>query len=192
VVTNGNLLMDGQAEMNRSFMTPVEPASTTPTAPVAALTDAQKAALTAFLKTADAMAAALAADDLAAFNQASTPAMEVTDVLTKSLHDESGLRPALDALSEARHFHGSDDIMAARIAFHRFTVAATALLEPLRLREGMPAFDVWECGMVSQIIPDVPRTARWIQLPGRPGQNPFFGKDMLDCAKEIKRLTTAP
>ena len=82
--------------------------------------------------------------------------------------------------------------MAARIAFHRFTVAATALLEPLRMRDGTPAFDVWECTMVSQIIPDVPRAARWIQRPGRPGQNPFFGKDMLDCAKEIKRLKTTP
>jgi len=46
--------------------------------------------------------------------------------------------------------------------------------------------------MVSQIIPGVPPSARWIQTKGRPGQNPFFGQDMLDCAKEIKRLKVAP
>jgi Cu(I)/Ag(I) efflux system membrane fusion protein len=188
VVTNGKLLMDGQAEMNRSFMTQVEPAPQTPL--MGSLTEAQKTAVKNFIALADRMAAALAADDLAAFDQASGPAMDVTEAFTQALQDQAGLRPGLEALSKARHFHGFDDLQAARVAFHKFTVAATAVMEPLRLREGTPEFDVWECGMVSQIIPGVPATAHWIQEPGRPGQNPFFGKDMLDCAKEIKRLKT--
>jgi Cu(I)/Ag(I) efflux system membrane fusion protein len=190
VVTNGNLLMDGQAEMNRAFMTPVEP--TDSSIPMASLTASQKAAVSSFVVLVDGMAAALAADDLAAFEKASAPAMQVTEALTSALRDDAVLRPGLDRLATSSHFHGFSDLPAARAAFHPFTVAASAILEPLRLRDGTPEFDVWECGMVSQIIPGVPPSARWIQTKGRPGQNPFFGQDMLDCAKEIKRLKVAP
>ena len=40
--------------------------------------------------------------------------------------------------------------------------------------------------MVSQIIPDVPAKGRWVQLGTRPGHNPYFGADMLECVKEIQ------
>ena len=73
IVTNGNLLIDGQAEMNRSFATPAEPV---PAAmPMADLTAPQQQAISSFIQVADAMAAALSADNLAAFNKASEPAM---------------------------------------------------------------------------------------------------------------------
>ena len=185
VVTNGNLLIDGQAEMNRSFMTPVEP--TAPVVALAALTDAEKNAISEFVKVADAMSAALAADDLAAFTKASEPAMKQTGELVEALRARTELSENLEALEKARHFHGFDDIQKARVAFHKFTVAATAALEPLRTAEGAPDFQVWECGMVNQVIPDAPKKGRWVQLSGRPGHNPFFGKEMLDCAAEIKR-----
>ncbi|MCF7787719.1 MAG: efflux RND transporter periplasmic adaptor subunit [Prosthecobacter sp.] len=184
VVTNGNLLIDGQAEMNRSFMTPVEPMK--PAAPLAELTDKQKQAIDAFIKVADAMAKALAADDLPEFNNASEPAMMLTGDLVTSLRSPEGISETLDALDKARHFHGFDDIAQARMAFHKFSVAATAVLEPLRMAEGVPAFDVWECFMVHQAIPGAPKKGHWLQAHGRAGENPFFGKEMLNCAKEIK------
>jgi Cu(I)/Ag(I) efflux system membrane fusion protein len=184
VVTNGNLLIDGQAEMNRSFMTPVEPMKTA--APLAALTDPQKQAIDAFIKVADAMAKALAADDLPAFNQASEPAMMQTGDLVAALRSPEGVSETLDALDKTRHFHGFDDIAQARIAFHKFSAAATVVLEPLRMAEGVPAFDVWECFMVDQAIPGAPKKGHWLQIHGRAGENPFFGKEMLNCAKEIK------
>ena len=190
VVTNGNLLIDGQAEMNRSFMTPVEPMK--PAAPLAALTDKQKQAFGDFIKVADAMAAALAADDLPAFNQASEPAMMQTGDLVEALRSPEGISETLDALDKAQHFHGFDDIAKARIAFHKFSVAATAVLEPLRMAEGVPAFDVWECVMVDQAIPGAPKKGHWLQIHGRAGENPFFGKEMLNCAKEIKRGGSKP
>jgi Cu(I)/Ag(I) efflux system membrane fusion protein len=181
VVTNGNLLIDGQAEMNRAFMSPPEAA--TPVAVTKELNAEQKKAITDFLTVADAMAAALAADDLAKFNTASEPAMDVTGAMIKLL------RPTienLDALDKSRHFHGFDDIKSARTAFHKFSVAAVAVLEPLRAGGQTPEFEIYECGMVDDAIPDVPKKARWIQTGKRPMANPFFGAEMLECGKEIK------
>jgi len=186
VVMNGNLLIDGQAEMNRSFMTSA-PAST----PMA-LNAAQQTALTAFVKVADAMASALSTDDLAAFNKASTPAMTDAGSLVAALRPAEGNAEKLTALEHASHFHSFDDIQKARAAFHTFTMAADAVLEPLRTAKGAPAFKVWECFMVDQIVPGVPAKGRWVQLEGRPGHNPFFGKDMLECVKEIKAPEVTP
>lgn len=181
VVTNGNLLLDGQAEMNRSFATPAPPPSATP-----ALTEAQAKALMDFLKVADTMAAALSAENVAAFNEASKPAADATRSLAEALRTREGVAAALDALSNAAHFHGSTDLMQARTTFHKFTMAAIPVLEPLRTAPEAPDFQIWECYMVDRILDNVPKFARWVQTGGRPGHNPFFGNDMLECAKEIK------
>ena len=92
----------------------------------------------------------------------------------------------LDALDKARHFHGFDDLKTARIAFHKFSVAATAALEPLRKSGQTPDFQIYECGMVDEAIPNAPKKARWIQTGARPLANPFFGVEMLECGKEIR------
>jgi membrane fusion protein, copper/silver efflux system len=173
VVTNGNLLIDGQAEMNRAFMTP--PGSPKP---LTDLNDEQKKSIAEFIMVADAMATALAKDDLAAFNKASEPAMEVTGAMMKWLK--------LDDLDKARHFHGFHDLKTARTAFHKFSVAAIAALEPMRKAGQTPEFQIYECGMVDDAIPGVAKKARWIQTGGRPMANPFFGAEMLECGEEIK------
>ncbi|MDP3849389.1 MAG: efflux RND transporter periplasmic adaptor subunit [Luteolibacter sp.] len=181
VVTNGNLLIDGQAEMNRAFMSP--PETVMPVTAQTGLNEEQKKAIAEFLKVADAMAAALAADDLTKFNTASEPAMKVTGAMVKLL------RPNIenpDDLDKARHFHGFEDLKAARAAFQKFAVAATALLEPLRKAGQTPDFQIYECGMVDEAVPDVPKKARWIQTGGRAMANPFFGAEMPECGKEIK------
>ncbi|MFO1486397.1 MAG: efflux RND transporter periplasmic adaptor subunit [Verrucomicrobiaceae bacterium] len=180
VVTNGNLLIDGQAEMNRSFASPAI------VSPLADLSQTQQKTIGNFIKVADAMAAALSADDLAAFNKASEPAMMQTGELIDTLKSHTALKPQLDMLDKARHFHGFDEIQKARVAFHAFSVAATSLLEPLRTAKGAPDFKIWECFMVDQIIPNVPAKGHWLQVSTRAGHNPFFGKDMLECVKEIK------
>jgi Cu(I)/Ag(I) efflux system membrane fusion protein len=192
VVTNGNLLIDGQAEMNRAFMAP--PETTTPVAATRDLNAEQKQTIAGFLIVADAMAAALAADDLAKFNTASEPAMKATATLVQLGRDLSPKGPGegndhetqLDALDKSRHFHGFDDIQSARAAFHPFSVAAVAALEPLRTAGQTPDFEIYECPMVDEAIPGVPKKARWIQTGKRPMANPFFGAEMLECGKEIK------
>lgn len=181
VVTNGNLLIDGQAEMNRSFMSPPE---TMPVAvPMAALNDEQKKSIGDFINIADAMAAALAADDLAKFNAVSEPAMSITGAMVKLLRPNG---ESLDDLDKARHFHGFDDLKAARAAFHKFSIAATVALEPLRKAGQAPEFQIYECPMVDQGIPGAAKKGRWIQTGGRSMGNPFFGSEMLECGKEIK------
>jgi membrane fusion protein, copper/silver efflux system len=169
VVTNGNL-----------FMSPPEAAE--PVAATQELSDDQKKAIADFLTTADAMAAALAADELEKFNKASEPAMNITGTLIKTLRP---VAESLDGLDASRHFHGFDDIKSARIAFHKFSVAAVAVLEPLRKAGQTPEFEIYECGMVDEAIPNVPKKARWIQTGKRPLANPFFGAEMLECGKTI-------
>jgi Cu(I)/Ag(I) efflux system membrane fusion protein len=181
VVTNGNLLIDGQAEMNRAFMTP--PEETKPVSAQTALDEEQKQSIAEFIKVADAMAAALAKDDLAGFNKASEPAMNVTGEMVKLL---SPAVENLDDLDKSRHFHGFDDLKSARTAFHKFSVTATAALEPLRKAGQTPEFQIYECAMVDDAIPGVSKKARWIQTGGRAMANPFFGAEMLECGKEIK------
>ncbi len=182
VVTNGNLLIDGQAEMNRAFMVADEAAA--PTKSNIVLDEAARKSIGDFLKVADAMAAALASDDLAAFNTAGGTAMDVTGKMLETLRPQV---KNLDALDGARHFHGINDLKAARAAFHKFTMAATAVMEPLRKAGQTPEFQLYECGMADQAIPGIPKQARWIQTGGREMHNPFFGKAMPDCGEEINR-----
>ncbi len=185
VVTNGNLLIDGQAEMNRAYTSSPEEPVPAKAMSMASLNAAQTKAASDFLKLADAMATALAADDFPAFTKASEPSMTVTASFAEALKDRSELKTQLEALNEARHFHGLSDLKAARKAFASFTVAATAVLEPLRMTPGLPQFKVWECGMANQAVPDAPEKAHWVQAANREAQNPFFGKEMLNCAVEI-------
>ena len=148
VVTNGTLLIDSQAEMNRSLAGPAETERAIP----APMTDAEKRAVSDFVIVADAMAKALSSDDLAAFNKAAEGAAKSTETLITALKSRRDLADELAALDEARHFERSVDLQKAREAFHKFTIAATGVLEPLRVAEGAPEFAVWECGMVDQAI----------------------------------------
>ena len=183
VVTNGNLLIDGQAELNRSFMAP---ASTSIADASIVISVTQKRIISDFLKTADSMAAALAADNLDAFNQASEPAMRVTSDLTALLKAWSISPEKLKELDDSRHFHGAETLAAARSNFLKFTMAATDVLTQLRKLPGFPEMHIMECPMVKEAVPEAKGKGRWIQTGGRPHQNPFFGAEMLECGEEIK------
>jgi len=182
VVTNGNLLIDGQAEMNRAFMSP----ATEPVAISAELSAEQIGIIADFIRLADSMSAALAADDLAAFNKATEPAMKTTGAFTQALAGLPVSKESIEALDQARHFHGLEALKSARAAFHPFSMAAAAVMESLRKLKDFPDVQIWECPMVDEAVPDVPKKGRWLQTGKRPGGNPFFGAEMLECGKEIK------
>jgi Cu(I)/Ag(I) efflux system membrane fusion protein len=187
VVVNGNLLIDGQAEMNRSFAQPMEhsaPGMMTNSMP---LTDTQKPTVEAFVKAADAVSAALAKDDVKQFNAAGTEAMKATEAVAEALKDRKELVDVLKHLSDARHLHGAADLAAARKMFHPFSNAAARLLEMVGSAPGSPAFDLFECPMVDRAIPGVPKKGRWVQAAGRDIGNPYFGAEMLDCGAKVKR-----
>jgi Cu(I)/Ag(I) efflux system membrane fusion protein len=186
VVVNGNLLIDGQAEMNRAFAPaphgapPALPLSTAP------LNHTQQAALEEFIRAADAVAAALARDDLQPFNAAGPGVERATDALVQALHGRRELADILKHLAEARHLYGAADLAAARALFHPFANAAARLVELLAQAPGMPAFELFECPMVDRAIPGVPAKGRWVQAPGRALANPYFGAQMLECGAKVK------
>jgi Cu(I)/Ag(I) efflux system membrane fusion protein len=177
VVTNGNLLMDGQAEMNRSFA---------PSLSSAAFTDAQKKAIESFVESADAIAAALAKDDLAAFNRSGPTAMPATEALVAALKDRNELTESLKKLHDSQHLHNAADLVAARTMFHPFSTAAVALLEPLRKNIHPPALEVFECPMVDKVVPGAPKKGRWLQAAGTGIRNPYMGVAMSGCGAKIE------
>jgi Cu(I)/Ag(I) efflux system membrane fusion protein len=183
VVTQGNLLIDSQAEMNRAFTATPEPASP---ATASHLTDAQRRAVEDFTRTADAVAAALAADDLAGFQKSAPDATAATEKLVAALRERADLAAPLQQLAGARLPQDAPDLAAARKAFHPFSMAAAALLQPMRRDASAPEFAVWECPMVDEAIPGVPKRGRWIQVANRGIANPFFGAEMLECGMAVK------
>ena len=186
VVVNGNLLIDGQAEMNRSFAeAPVRSHSADGGRP-AALSDLERREVEAFVKAVDAVSAALANDDVKAFNDTGTEAMKATEALGQAFAARSELADILKHLLDARHLHGAPDLPSAREMFHPFANAAARLLEMLSSAPGVPAFQVLECPMVDQAVPGVPKKGRWVQAEGRGIANPYFGSEMLECGYKIK------
>lgn len=180
VVVNGNLLIDGQAEMNRSFAETSHQAAP-PATNSLTLTEAQKKALTAFVAVNDRVSSTLARDDLAAFNGAGAEVMSATDSLLKALADRADLKDILAHIAEARHLHGAKDLKEARKQFHPFANASAKLLE---MTDGVE-FQVFECPMVNKAVEGVAYKGRWVQSARREIGNPYFGAEMLDCGQRI-------
>jgi Cu(I)/Ag(I) efflux system membrane fusion protein len=180
VVTTGSLLIDGQAELDRSF----EVSSVDH--PPDTLNDEQLTAIRNFVKLADEMSAALGNDDLMAFNQISKEGMKTTETLIKILAPLSIFSGKLAALEKSEHFDEVADLKSAREGFYQWNLAATDLLGPMRKWHGFPDIQVWQCPMVGQAVPGAKGKGRWIQTAGRVGQNPYFGKEMQDCGDQIK------
>jgi len=187
VVVNGNLLIDGQAEMNRSFAPVPEQSPAGMMTNTIPFTEAQKQNITAFVKAADAVSAALAKDDLKQFNSAGASSMPATEALVSSLKDRQELADVLKHLNEARQLQGATDLAGARKLFHPFSNAAARLLEMAGSDAAPQAFELFECPMVDRAIPGVPKKGRWVQAAGRDLANPYFGSDMLDCGVKVKR-----
>lgn len=162
VVTEGALLIDGQAQLAHSAQsgTGILPVSEKTTAPL-------PAALA--LATADA-ATALAADDLAAY-------AKLLPALTAAVHQSGAAHDTLMPL--AQKLVAGPDLKIARAAFEPFTTAVADLVraQPAGQRENLRVF---QCPMA-------PATgkARWLQRDAAL-KNPFFGSEMIDCGVELK------
>jgi Cu(I)/Ag(I) efflux system membrane fusion protein len=185
VVVNGNLLIDGQAEMNRAFDSHAAVMNAAMATNAPPLTDPQKEVVRAFIKAADAVAAALANDDVAAFNKSGSEAMRATEALAQALTDRADLADMLKHLSDARHLHEATDLAAARKLFHPFANAGARVVELLSKDIGANEFALFECPMVDRAIPGVPKKGRWVQTAERPLANPYFGSAMVDCGAKV-------
>jgi len=174
VVTEGGLILDGQAQLARAAITGGEATSVAEnTPPLAPVTTAKASPmeLAALAATAADAAAALAGDDFPAY-QKQLP----------------GLRAALQAYlaQEARsplvEFTGKladrPDLRGARRDFEPFSTALADLVraQPPGQRAGLHVF---ECPMAPVL-----GTGRWL---GRTAEvkNPFFGSSMPGCGEEL-------
>lgn len=185
VVVNGNLLIDGQAEMNRAF---AEPAATNaPGVALPALTDVQRKVVKDFLTLADAITASLAADKLDEFNmQAAKSHAAMPRLMDAFVDADKAWHPLLKSIEEAGHLEKADDLKAARKTFHPFSNAAVALAQALRRGEKeFASLKVFRCPMTKAVFPGAPAAAEWMQL--KPViSNPYMGVQMNDCGTEVK------
>ena len=181
VVTAGNMLIDAQAQLNQS----ANPASA-PLTSTNVLGEAQRKGVSEFLAAMNALAAALAADKLEAFNQQAVPFHTNTPVLLDSLAQEKAWRPVLQKIEAASHLEKAGTLAVARKEFLPLSLAAADLAKTLRVQESaFRTLKIFQCPMTDKAIPGAAKISFWIQLDG-PLQNPFFGSEMLDCGTEVK------
>ena len=178
VVTEGGLLLDGQAQLARAAITgarlaPAAPAKPEPVA--AAPSEAGYAELKALAFTAADAAGALAADDFAAY-QAQLPGLRAA--LTAYLAaDQSATRGALENFKDT--LRDRPDLRTARRDFEPFSTALADVARDQHLhhREGLHVF---QCPMAPVL-----GTGRWLARTDQI-RNPFFGSAMLECGEELK------
>lgn len=179
VVTQGALLLDGQAQLAHAATGGNHEHDTPAPSKVSAAEPAHDTAAYALLKTlafsgADA-AAALAADDLAAYQQ-NLPVLRTAFQAYLAGHAPAARGP-LAAFKDS--LVDGPDLRAARRAFEPFSTALVdlACAEQMHSREGLHVF---QCPMTPVL-----GTGRWL---GRSAtlKNPFFGSAMLECGEELK------
>lgn len=181
VVTQGALLLDGQAQLAHAAVAGAAgpgPGSASPATVVSAAEPAHDAAAYALLKTlafsgADA-AAALAADDLPAYHM-NLPALRAAFHAYLADHAPAARGP-LAAFKDS--LVDGPDLRAARRAFEPFSTALADLARAERVnhREGLHVF---QCPMTPVL-----GTGRWLGRSAAP-KNPFFGSAMLECGEEL-------
>jgi Cu(I)/Ag(I) efflux system membrane fusion protein len=187
VVVNGNLLIDGQAEMNRSYATHAPHSETADhSAALPAFTDAQRKTVSDYLTLADALAMSLAADDVKEFNAQAEKTHTVIPPVLSAFDAASPWQALVKPIEKSGHLHAGANLTDARKAFHPFSESAVALAQAARRAD--PKFGnlkVFRCPMTKDAFPGAPNRADWIQL--KPDvRNPWFGAEMLDCGAEVK------
>ena len=188
VVVSGNLLIDGQAEMNRTYsMASSMPAVTNVAVTnLPALTEPQQAAVKEYLAFADAVTLALAADDLEKFNLLAGQSHEAATKLYGAFTGNDSWLVLAKDVEAASHLVKAKGLKEARREFYPFSTAAVVLAQAVR-RSGaeVGTLKVFRCPMTKEAFPGAPSRADWIQLQSEV-RNPWFGAEMLDCGSEVK------
>ncbi len=195
VVTHGNMLIDAQAQLNagseaapadHQHGTSAAPATTGQTNAWPALTEGQQASTKEFLAVANAITAALAADNLNQFNGEAAKTHGVVAALTAAFPNDNAWRSLVTKIEETGHLASASDLKAARKTFHPLSQAAVELVKALRKQNAAGTeVRIFRCPMTKDAFAGAPRTAEWIQFD-LPIRNPYFGAEMLDCGSEVK------
>jgi Cu(I)/Ag(I) efflux system membrane fusion protein len=163
VVASGNMLIDSQAQLQNVSA----PSDESPPLhdPALEMTEAQHAAMEKYVTAVAELTATLARDDLAGFN----------DSKAKLPPPPAGL-PQPSAAPAA-------DLASARRDFLPFSEAVANY--SMHVRAHLPKLRVFRCPMSNTLGEGLPENAKWIQLSDKL-QNPFFGREMLECGVEVK------
>ena len=189
VVISGNLMIDSQAQINRTGSGHSHGAAESSVsgehehagADHEASGSGRIAHAQAFIQYISEISAALAADDLERYNQlveqrASPEIAKLRDGLA-----EDGASTA--ALNQLPNFPlaPAKTLAAARQQFAPFSAASVKLVQEWRRRHPEIAAKTYVCPM----YPKMGEKAFWVQAEG-PLRNPFYGSEMLECGQEIK------
>ncbi|HZR78520.1 MAG TPA: efflux RND transporter periplasmic adaptor subunit [Chthoniobacterales bacterium] len=163
VVVSGNMLIDSQAQLQNVSA----PSDESPPLndPALEMTATQHAAMEKYITAVADITAALARDDLGAFNDAKAKLPPAPEGLT-----QPSASPAADLASARREFLPLSESVA-NYAMH--------------VRAHFPKLRVFRCPMTNTLGEGLPNNAKWIQFSNKL-QNPFFGREMLECGAEVK------
>jgi len=154
-----------------------ENASSRTNAP-ASFSQAQRQSLQGFLASADAIAQALATDDLAQFNQQASLLPKALAGLVAAFPMNDFWKGMIVHFTELGKLASAKDLTEARTRFLPFSANVVALARKLRKQEDVFAdLKLYHCPMA-------PEPGLWMQAHG-PLRNPFFGAKMLNCGEDV-------
>lgn len=166
VVTQGNLMIDAEAQLRSGVVSPVAEKPSLPP---------QKEAED-FLRQLARVSAALAAEDTVAVVREARPLRDLAAAIPAG--------PEVQTLKTLPDLAGGD-LGALRQSFLPWSLAGAEL--SLALQRGGQKTDlhVFECPMTGDSFPGAPEQARWVQS-GTEALNPYLGSAMLNCGAEVK------
>ncbi len=196
VVTSGNVLIDAQAQFNRSASpsNAEEENLASPdliaghhhsmaAASAVELTDSQQQAVAGFLTVADGISTALAADQLEPLRPLVGRLPSVAEALAKEFSDEHPWHEVVASIQASSRWSPPSNLETARQSFLPFSTQVVELAQRLRSHEArFASTKVFFCPMA-------PKPGLWFQAKG-PLRNPYYGAKMLTCGEEVPPLPT--
>ena len=163
VVATGNMLIDSQAQLQNVSA----PSEESPVMhdPALEMTREQHAVMEKYITAIADLTNTLARDDLGGFNDGKAKLPAAPEGLP-----QISAPPAPDLATARRDFLPLSEAVA-NYAMH--------------VRAHLPNLRVFRCPMTKTLGEGVPNNAKWIQLSDKL-QNPFFGREMLECGVEVK------
>ena len=172
VVSNGNLLIDSQAQINRGVSGSAAHQHGTngpaPTHQHTAIDEKEAGKLVPFFAAVSGLSQALANDNVRTYNERLANLSVPAD-------------PKLAALTTKLKEKRTDALDAARVEYLPFSMAVADLAQSVRNANSDVAVKIYKCPM----FPRPGKDAFWIQNDG-PLRNPFYGAEMLECGTEVK------
>ncbi len=173
VVSNGNLMIDAEAQLRGG--------DTPPVAVPKIVSQAAPAEITAFLQGLAKVSDALAADN----PTQAVAAGQALPELAKALPVEHAVMAEIQAVQSVPAALAGTTLEEARKTFLPWSQAGSALALAVAKAGLDPGVQVLECPMTGGSFPGAPNKAQWVQA-GADTRNPYLGAAMLNCGVPAK------